>query len=201
MPFYFFAIKKKAFKEKALFLARWMKNPFRMGAVLPSSRVLCRKISQSIQAHPDMYVVELGGGTGQLTHEILETGISSKKLFVIEIDSILVDHLKVKFPHVQVCQGNATRIDAIIPSSLHGKVSTIISGLPLLSFSEELQRKIIEAAFAVLAPDGEFIQFTYSPFSSFSSKRYGLQKRRAGFVFRNIPPATIWAYKKKKEEL
>lgn len=199
MPFYFFAIKKKAFKERILFLARWMKNPFRMGAVFPSSRALCRKISQSIQTHPDMHVIELGGGTGQLTQELLEAGVSPKNLFVIEIDSILVDHLKGKFPKVRIHQGNATRIDAIIPSSLHGRVSTIVSGLPLLSFSEELQRKIIEAAFAVLAQEGEFIQFTYSPFSSLSSKRFGLQKRRAGFVFRNIPPATIWAYKKKKE--
>lgn len=195
---YFSSLKKKFFKEKLLFLGRWAKNPFRMGAVFPSSRALSRKISRFVKGHQNTYVVELGGGTGQLTEELLKAGVPPENLYVIEIDRVLVEHLKAKFPTVTIIQGNAARCDTILPLHVHGKTSAVISGLPLLSFSKRLQHKIIEASFKILSKEGEFVQFTYSPFSSLSATRFGLHKKRAGLVLRNIPPATIWTYQKKQ---
>jgi phosphatidylethanolamine/phosphatidyl-N-methylethanolamine N-methyltransferase len=57
------------------------------------------------------------------------------------------------------------------------------------------QRAIIEQAFAVLAPGGSLLQYSYSPISPIPAKKLGVEARLVRFVVRNIPPATVWRFR------
>ena len=189
--------KKNLNKEaNLLFFQRLLKNPLQVGALVPSSRSLARVVGREVSVLPDQIVIELGGGTGTLTEELLKCGIPEDQLYVIEIDLLLVNYMKKKFPNVTILHGNATDLPRLIPPQFLGKTSSIISGMPFLNMPKLMQKQIIEGSFECLSEKGRFIQYTYSPFSSLPAHKFGLSKHRAGIVFKNFPPATIWRYEK-----
>ena len=63
----------------ALFLKRWLRRPFAMGAVMPSGRLLteamARETVKALEGRPG-HVVELGAGTGEVTKALLADEIS-----------------------------------------------------------------------------------------------------------------------------
>lgn len=183
-------------KEKILFISRLFKNQRQIGAIAPSSQKLAKMMSSEVILEHDQVVLELGGGTGSLTKGLIESGVPASKIWVVELDPKLVQHLKKRFPFVHVIQGDASHLKEILPVAIHGKVGTVISGLPLLNFSEDVQRSIVTSAFSVMPGKGCLVQFTYTPFSSLPAKKLGLSKRKIGVVLKNIPPATVWRYEK-----
>lgn len=182
--------------ENLLFLKRLLKNPKALGAVTPSSLALSNFICRHVEATPDSYVVEIGAGTGRFTRALLRYGIIPSQLFVVEMDPELCEFLTLHFPQVTVINGDASRLLEILPPHIIGKVSTVISGIPMVNLSASLQAGIAEACFAVLGEGGQMLQFTYGPISPLSSRKLGLHKKRLGHVLWNFPPAVIWAYKR-----
>ena len=80
-----------------------------------------------------------------------------------------------------------------------GPVDAVVSGLPLLSMSAGQQQAILSAAFSRLAEDGVYIQFTYGPVSPLRegiARRLGLVYTRTRRVWLNLPPATVYVYRR-----
>jgi phosphatidylethanolamine/phosphatidyl-N-methylethanolamine N-methyltransferase len=144
-------------------------------------------------------IVELGGGTGVITQALLERGIPPQKLIVVERDPTLHDLLQRRFPSVNVVQGDAAHLGALLHPHGISKVSTVVSGLPLLVFRKSVQQEIIAAAFAVMERGAPFIQFTYGPFSPLPRRELGLVGRVRKRVLNNLPPASIWVYQRSTE--
>lgn len=182
--------------ENLLFFKRLLKNPKALGAVTPSSLALSNFIGRHVEATPDSFVVEIGAGTGRFTRALLRYGVVPSQLFVVEMDLELCKFLNAHFPQVTVINGDATHLLDILPPHIIGKVSTVISGIPLVNLSESVQAGIADACFSVLAEGGQMLQFTYGPISPLSSRKLGLHKKRLGSVLWNFPPAVIWAYKR-----
>jgi phosphatidylethanolamine/phosphatidyl-N-methylethanolamine N-methyltransferase len=182
--------------ENLLFLKRLLKNPKALGAIAPSSPALANFICRHVDVTNDTYVVEIGAGTGRLTRALLRYGVLPSQLFVVEVDPELCCFLRHHFPQVTVIEGDASRLMELLPPAVIGKVSTVISGIPLVNLSESLQAGIAVACFAVLAEGGQMLQFTYGPISPLSSRKLGLHKTRLGHVLWNLPPAVIWSYKR-----
>jgi len=180
--------------ESILFLKRWLKNPLQIGAVLPSSASLSNLIAGFVRQTPDGIVVELGGGTGCLTRSLLQAGVPAHKLFVVELDQELHKFLKGTFPGVNIIQGNAAELHKLIPQEYHGRVSCVISGMPMSTIPNEVVKKIVNRTFQVLDPEGFLLQYTYLNASSIPARKLGLCKQRMGMTFRNLPPATVWKY-------
>lgn len=182
--------------ENLLFLKRLFRNPKALGAVIPSSLALANFICRHVEANEDTYVVEIGAGTGRFTRSLLQYGVNPSRLFVVEVDPELCAFLKEHFPQVSVIHGDAQNLVNILPSHVVGKVSTVISGIPLINLSASVQADIANACFAILKSNGQMLQFTYGPVSPLSTQKLGLYKKRLGHVFWNFPPAVIWAYKR-----
>jgi phosphatidylethanolamine/phosphatidyl-N-methylethanolamine N-methyltransferase len=73
----------------ALFLKRWLRRPFAMGAVVPSGRLLAEAMARttlSVMAGRDGHVIELGAGTGEVTKALLAAGIPAGRLALVERD-------------------------------------------------------------------------------------------------------------------
>ena len=181
------------------FFRQWLKNPLAVAALSPSSRRLAREMIRQLPEHASR-VIELGGGTGVFTRALLAQGVAPENLLVVELNAELHQLLKAQFPGVQVVCGDARELGEIIDRQHfadQGGVDAILSGLGLLSMSRSTQRRILEAAFSVLGPNGRFIQFTYGPASPVSRElltELGLHAHRGGVAWRNVPPAAVYVY-------
>jgi phospholipid N-methyltransferase len=188
-----------------IFFRQWLKNPLRMAALSPSGRQLARQMIAELPANAAR-IVELGAGTGVFTRAMLESGIAARNLLVVELNDELYEHLNHSFPDARVIHGNAIELKALAERDgflTKGPVDAIISGLGFLSMSRSVQRGILEAAFSVLKPGGRLIQFTYGPSSPVPREllgELGLQVRRAGIAWRNVPPASVYVYTRNRSE-
>jgi len=182
--------------ESRLLLKLWLKNPLKIGAVAASSPELAAAMARHIPAHGEGYVVELGGGTGPVTRAILDTGVPPDRLIVVERDPLLHRHLAQRYPNVRVLQGDAMHLQQLLRREGIAPVKAIVSSLPLLSMKKAIQHRIGAQAFSVLEPDGPFIQFTYGLFSPLNRHRLGVRGTVEDRVLQNLPPASVWLYRK-----
>ena len=194
--------------ENKLFFKQWIKHPGRLGTVAPISvrlaHAAAKQVSQD-QASQDGdhgYVVEIGAGTGRLTRALLERGIKSTRLAVVELDTTLCAFLKDTLPAVcptsgapLVIEGDATYLSDLIPATWVGNVETVVSAIPLMYLSEDIRTAIIEAAFRVLKPGGKLLHVTYNPKSPLAFSRAYNQERVVG-LWVNLPPGFVWSYTK-----
>lgn len=180
--------------DLALFRRRLLKNPRQVSAIAPSSRTLARAMTLGLGPKTGP-VVEFGPGTGRFTEAILARGVPPENVTLFELDEEFVDYLRQKFPGVTVHQLPAQDAARLIPVG----VSTVISGLPLLSMPEDVRHGIVGAAFAILAPRGHYVQFTYGPRPPLPPETIaslGLKVNRGHKVWANLPPATVYRFRR-----
>ena len=182
--------------ENVVFFKSLLKAPLKTGAFFPSSKNLASSISNFVSIpEPDEYVCELGAGTGRLTAALLERGVPSSQLIILEMQSSLVKFLRKTFPSVTVIEGNATDLLSLLPEKVIGNIQTIVSGIPMVNLRFADQQQIITAIKNVMKLNGSLLQFTYRPGSPLPSNKLALRQRYLGRVFLNMPPAAIWEYK------
>ncbi len=187
------------------FFRQWLKNPLRMAAVSPSSRELAQKMLRELP-HSVRRVIELGGGTGVFTRALLDRGVKAEDLLVLELNETLAQHLRESFPGAQVACADARDLTQVAERSGYkdaGPADAVVSGLGLLSMAKPTQRSILEAAFALLAPTGRFVQFTYGPTNPVSREvmvDLDLHAERTGFTLWNVPPAAVYVVTRRRSK-
>lgn len=182
--------------ELALFLGRWLKAPHRIGALAPSSRYLARAMARQVDIRQARLVVELGGGTGSITRALLATGLAPERLIVVERDERLHHLLAEHFPGLRVLRGDAAELVALLRPLGITSVSSIVSGLPLLSMPKRLRHRIVDQSFALLGERGALVQFTYGIASPLPEREFAVSGRVTARVWRNFPPAFVWRFQR-----
>ena len=168
-------------------------SPRSMGAICPSSPKLARRMASLVDQQSGI-VVELGGGTGAVTAALLKKGVSPQRLIVIEQSTKLSALLRNRFPEVTVINGDAARLAELLgPDS--GKVTAIVSSLPLRSLERGDVRNILGQLEQVLQQDGLFIQYTYSHRDHRAKLSRHFNNVHSSIVWGNLPPARIDAYR------
>ncbi|HET6161338.1 MAG TPA: methyltransferase domain-containing protein [Dongiaceae bacterium] len=183
------------FAESRLLFKLWLKNPRKIGAVAVSSSELAAAMARQVPRGPG-WVVELGGGTGSVTKALLKAGTHPEKLIVVERDPTLHKVLQERYPGVKVLLGDAGRLQALLKREGIDHVKAIVSSLPLLTMKRSTQYRITSQAFNVLQPGAPLIQFTYSLFSPIPRRRHGVHGEVGDRVLQNLPPASVWVYRK-----
>jgi len=178
-----------------LFFRRALVHPLRLGTPMPSSPALGRLVARHLHDRRLGYIVEIGGGTGVVTRQLLAAGVSPDRLLVVEIDPKMADYLRAALPEVCVVTGDARNLADHIPEAWRGSIDTVVSGVPMTMLTASAQRELVAAIFAVLSPAGRFLQYTCSLSGSpIRARRLGLKARRLGTTFGNLPPAALWTY-------
>lgn len=176
-----------------LFFRRWLANPVQIGSAVPSSPALCRMITQRIQREPDEMVLELGAGTGVISRAIVESGVPADRLMVVEVVPSMTRVLRATLPGVNVIEGDAWRLPDLLPAHWHGRIGTVICGIPLVLLPIARQAALIEAIETV-APGRGFLLYSYCASSPLPCRRLGLSARRQSWTPMNFPPASVWRY-------
>ncbi len=180
------------------FVGAWLRRPREVGAVVPSGRVLCERMAAEVDPARGL-VVELGAGTGSVTGALLRSGVPSARLIPVEKDEALARALKRRYPRLRVLHGDATRLRALLRQHDIAAPATIVSSLPLLSLRVWQRLRVLKEIAALLPTDGLLVQFTYSPRPPIDpslARALGLEGRRARRVLKNLPPASVWVYRK-----
>lgn len=180
------------------FFLRWLRRPSGIGAVIPSSRRLAAAMAREIDMRAPGLVVELGGGTGNITAGLLAAGVDPRDLIVVEQEAAFCKILRQRFPAVTVVRGDARRLRELLAErTARTPVKAVVSSLPLLTLPDRQCRAILAAAFDLLPDNGVFVQFSYGPISPVPRRlcdTLGILAERGSRVLFNLPPATVWRY-------
>lgn len=190
------SVKTNPLREQLLFLRGLIANPTGVGAIAPSSPALARAVAAQIDPGRDGPVLELGPGTGSMTRELLARGIAPERMIAIEWDADFARTIAAEFPGVKVIRGDAFDLDGTLPKRGLQQFAAIVSGIPLLNHSKEKRCALVEAAFRRLAPGAPMIQFSYG-LSAPVKPPPEISVRLAAFVWKNLPPATVWVYRRR----
>ncbi|MEL6584793.1 MAG: methyltransferase domain-containing protein [Pseudomonadota bacterium] len=186
---------KPSQSELGLFLSQLRRRPNKIVALSPSSTRLARKMCLQIDATTGP-VIELGAGTGRITRAILASGVPEDQIAAYEINPDFAQSLRAEFPNLRVVEQGAEELR----NAPVERPGAVISGLPLLTFSEASQSRILTAAFAKMRPGGLFIQFTYgfhTPVARSICKALDLEVEMQSTELWNLPPAQVYVFRQR----
>jgi phospholipid N-methyltransferase len=185
------------------------------GSILPSSVFLARALSSELRKpRASARILEVGPGTGSVTHEILRRLLPGDRLDMVELNAHFVALLERRFNQEWdfACHRHQVRLihKAVEEMEGEGLYDYIVSGLPLNNFPASQVREIFQVYNRLLAPGGTLTYYEYvlirqlkTPFVNRRERRRlfrvgrvvrhyirSYQVRRQG-VLVNVPPAIV----------
>jgi phosphatidylethanolamine/phosphatidyl-N-methylethanolamine N-methyltransferase len=177
------------------FLRGLIERPKNVGAIAPSGPALTYAIAAQVDPKVNGPVLELGPGTGVITEALIARGIAPERITAIEYDPDFVAMMQQRFPKVTTIEGDAFDLVHTLGIGNDQPFAAIVSGLPLLNFPPHKRAALIEGALARLKPGAPFVQFSYG-LNSPAIPPKDFSVTRAALVWRNLPPARVWVYRR-----
>ncbi|MEO8500418.1 MAG: methyltransferase domain-containing protein [Vicinamibacteria bacterium] len=191
-------------RDRAKFLAAFVRRPFDTGSITPSSAQLAEAIVEGMELADADTVVELGPGTGVFTKRIHEQLKPDAKFLCFEINRDMAEGIRKKFPRVCVVNDSIEHLALHLAAEGRDAVDAAISGLPWAAFSPARQERLLDATVAPLKEGGRFATFAYSHaswmpqarrFRELLDSRFSLVET-SKVVWRNVPPAFVYRCRK-----
>ncbi|MCG7381700.1 methyltransferase domain-containing protein [Paenibacillus sp. ACRRY] len=184
--------------DSLLFLQAFLKNPKRVGSILPSSKFLASKIIQSVRWTEVKTIAELGSGTGAITHLMKAKLPSSAIVFLFERDKGMRNNLKKKYPDFMFHSNASYLLKKMHQEHIH-QLDCIICGLPFFNFSREMRLNILSQITAALKPGGLLVLYQHT---LLMKKKLADQLviENIKFVPFNFPPVYVYTCRKKEDE-
>jgi phospholipid N-methyltransferase len=175
------------------------------GAVAPSSRFLARAMVKPLRLTKSKVVVELGCGTGAMTHEMLSRMPDDAKLLGFEINPEFGKLLKstISDSRFILIDARAETMQAEVARQGYAHVDGVLSSLALGFFPDELRRGILSEICRLIGDTGTFTQFQYvhsmqiidgklTRFKIAGLLRQYFKSVERKLVTVNIPPAFVY---------
>jgi phosphatidylethanolamine/phosphatidyl-N-methylethanolamine N-methyltransferase len=178
----------------ALFFRHWLRHPLGIGAVLPSSLAVARAMARDLPLHRPGIVLELGGGTGVLTHTLLEVGCLPDRLVVVERAPALATVLRRRFPGICVIEGDARDLSRLLARHRVTRLAAVVSSLPIKWLSVADQRDVVTPCFDFLGESGALLQLTNALVSPLDREALGVEGTEIKRIWNQFPPVQVWRY-------
>ena len=193
-----FEAKIEQFKAKTedelRFIRSWLESPLRTGAVSPSGRFLARAMARLVDPWLDGPVIELGPGTGVVTQALADRGIAQGRLVLVEFNRDFIPLLRKRFPRARVVCGDAYATRRLLENLLEAPASAVVSSLPLMTQPVERRVALLDDCFALMRPEGSFVQFSYMINPPIPVEAVGCRISGTPRIWWNLPPARVWCY-------
>lgn len=177
------------------FLRGFLKNPKMVASVVPSSRRLIEHMLAPVDWEACRLFVEYGPGVGTFTRAILDRLHPDAMLIAIDPNPDFIAYLSraIDDPRLKPVEGSAADVEDIVRDHGHAHADYVVSGLPFTTLPPGVGDAIGEATARVLAPDGTFLVYQFSPKVREHLAPFFTRIER-GFEWANVPPATLfWA--------
>jgi phospholipid N-methyltransferase len=143
-------------------------------------------------------VVELGGGNGAFTQEIVDRH-PDNPLFVFEISPRLGEALANRFRAAKIVVAPVEALPQVAPELGLRHIDRIVSGLPWALWTEARQAAVLDILLPFLSPNARFVTLHYVHsrlFGRVEATRRLLRERFAHVsnsrpVWANFPPAYV----------
>lgn len=197
-----------------------MKDPDRVGAVLPSSSFLAQEMIASLKNRPNtpICIVEVGAGVGEFTRLILDILRPGDRFDIIEIEKEFSGYLGTMINTYKSSLPDPASVELHTCSVLDWQPSRkyhyIVSGLPFNAFNAEFVYACTQKYKELLLAHGVITYFEYPMVPLVKRAYYALtfqKKKLAAFnavrdvledfknnfsyssvtVYKNIPPARV----------
>lgn len=176
-----------------LFAGNFLRHPYMLGSVIPSSRFLVNQVLEAVDWPHARVIVEYGPGVGTFTGEILRRMRDDAHLVAIETNRDFVRFLRRSLPdrRLHVVHASAADVQSVLerlglPAARH-----IISGIPLGSMPDPVRAEIVAKSRAALEPGGTFLVYQFTARALPVLQRTFGDVRRV-FERRNLPPAQVF---------
>lgn len=171
-----------------VFLKGFLKNWREVGSPVPSSRHVAKRICQFIDFDRARTVVEIGAGTGVITHEILNSLQPDGRLIVFEVNEEFCNRLRsIGDSRLTVHNVSAFHMHSVLIE----KADYLVSGIPIATLAKTEFSRLCSSINEVLHTNGVFIQLQLSLVSYGKLKQF-FREVNIGFTFRNTPPAFLY---------
>jgi phosphatidylethanolamine/phosphatidyl-N-methylethanolamine N-methyltransferase len=177
-----------------------------VGAIAPSSRYLARAMLGPLPLETARVVVEVGPGTGAMTHTLLNLIPLNAKLLAFEINSRFSRYLKTRIsdPRLVVINASAETLQKEVDRRGYERVDAVVSSLALGLMSDRKRRAFLGGLASLLGEAGVFTQYQYVHRLQMKNRRirkfrlapllqayFSSVQRRT--IWRNLPPAFVFA--------
>lgn len=171
-----------------VFLKGFLKNWREVGSPVPSSRHVAKRICQFIDFERARTVVEIGAGTGVITHEILNSLRPDSRLIVFEVNEDFCARLRsIGDPRLTVHNVSAFEMQSVFVE----RADYVVSGIPIATLGKAEFSRLCSAINEVLQTNGVFIQLQLS-LVSYGKLKHFFREVNIGFTLRNTPPAFMY---------
>ena len=172
-----------------------LKHPRELGTVAPSSRWLAQGLVQASDITEDHTIVEVGAGTGPLTHWI-RASVPKANFFAMEPNPDMAALLRARFMGLDVCEERVEALPQMLQERGLNKADRILSSVPWSLFPIKELESSVDAICDSLADDGFFVTLVYAHARQFPSSMQMKQLVEGKFntvyysdvIWRNIPP-------------
>jgi phospholipid N-methyltransferase len=171
-----------------------IKDYKRVGAIVPSSKYVAKKVAEEINCKE--IIIEYGAGDGIISREILKVVSSKAKLLAFETNPDLFEQLKkyeddcLKPINRDIREAGDYLRENEIPFA-----EAVVSGIPFSLMRKSVRQEIIKKTEALLAPGGIFVVYQTSPLILPILKKH-FEEVKIKFEARNLPPYFIITAKK-----
>jgi phospholipid N-methyltransferase len=147
--------------DPGTFFARFVRHPWRVGAVAPSSSGLAARVVAPLPDTGEPVVVELGAGTGAFTDAIQERLGGRGYHLAVEVDATFAALLRRRHPRVDVVVADAARLPQLLAARGLPAADVVVSGLPWVAFAPTRRVGTLAAVASVMAPQAALTTFAY----------------------------------------
>ncbi|MCK0745583.1 class I SAM-dependent methyltransferase [Chromohalobacter nigrandesensis] len=180
--------------QALIFLKRFIQSPQTIGSIAPSSPALVNAMLMNIHWDDVGTIAELGAGTGVITSQIDHLRSLESQFLCFESDSDMHASLYKNFPDITLERDAFCLRESLKNQNLSG-VDCVISGLPLVNFTQEERHQLLSEIHDLLNPGGVFVAFQYTrQLQAFLISTYNQIERQ--YIWANIPPAFVFVCRK-----
>ncbi|PYJ00329.1 MAG: hypothetical protein DMF00_08155 [Verrucomicrobia bacterium] len=185
------------FLVSKLFFKRFLKRPFQVASIIPSSKALVERVASKMDFSQPRVIAEYGPGEGVHSREIARRMTPDSHLLLFELDAAFARDLKRQFaddPRVHVIHGDAATLPYELKRRGFAQCDYILSGIPFSILKIEKKRALLQKTHDSLIVDGSFI--IYQVTNELKQHATLFEHGESEYFLQNIPPMFITVFHK-----
>jgi phospholipid N-methyltransferase len=186
-----------SFPVSALFFKRFLKRPFQIASIVPSSKALVERVANKMDFGGPRVIAEYGPGEGVHSRGIARRMTQDSDLLLFELDAALARSLQRQFagdPRVHVIHGDAASLPYELKRRGFTHCDYILSGIPFSILKIDKKRALLRKTYDALKPGGSFI--IYQVTNELKQHATVFQHAESEYFLQNIPPMFITVFHK-----
>jgi phospholipid N-methyltransferase len=165
-----------------------VKNLKQVGSLVPSSRMLAKRIFKGIDFNRKIHILELGAGNGVITRKLLKHMSEDSTLHTFENHRKFIQSLEYIDDKRLLIKGECV---SGLNKLQDNYFEVVISSLPLANMDDDFKTKIFSLIQSKMTTTGIFVQYQYSLLDYRKIEKH-FRNCKLDFCLLNFPPAFIY---------